>query len=209
MASQEQLDILDRQGRVIGQDTREQVHSLGLWHQTFHCWVLDPDMGAGGSLLFQLRHPSKDTFGGLLDISCAGHLLAGEEPKDGVRELREELGLAVAFEDLLLCGTIAEESLPGPGLIDREFSHVYLYVSDRAVESYDFQKEEISGLFFIGVEDITSLLRGERESLDIRGVLADEASGVLRPERRVVRPENFTPNSAEYYRLLFQGIGKL
>ncbi|MGF7045580.1 isopentenyldiphosphate isomerase [Paenibacillus sp. DS2015] len=78
---QEEFDIYNEQMIKIGIASRQQAHALGLWHQTFHCWVVRTSATAGFSLLFQLRHPDKDTFPSLLDISCAGHLTTGEGPE--------------------------------------------------------------------------------------------------------------------------------
>ncbi|WNQ12825.1 NUDIX domain-containing protein [Paenibacillus aurantius] len=48
-------------------------------------------------LLLQRRHPGKDTYPGLFDITAAGHLEAGENVSDGIRELKEELGTDLFF----------------------------------------------------------------------------------------------------------------
>lgn len=202
----EMFDIFDEQMVRIGTDSRNNAHAKGLWHQTFHCWVVNPAVGKGGSLLFQLRHMSKDTFPGRLDTSCAGHLQAGETVEDGVREMQEELGLAVPFEDLIYCGMTAEESRPAHGLIDREFSHVFLYTCDQELEKYRFQREEISGLFFVNIPEFRQLVSGETDALTIEGIVADEESQHVSWEQRLVRLEDFTPNSEEYYRLLFKHL---
>jgi isopentenyldiphosphate isomerase len=94
----------------VGTAGRLQVHADGWWHQTFHCLIIS-QRNDQPSLLLQLRHPDKDTFPNLLDISCAGHLLAGESAEDGVRELEEELGVQVAFSSLIPCGIYAEEDI--------------------------------------------------------------------------------------------------
>lgn len=206
MPPTERFDIYDEHRNPIGTDTRENVHARGLWHQTFHCWVLNPVVGEKGSLLFQLRHKDKDTFPGKLDTSCAGHLQAGEKVEDGVRELKEELGLDIPFDQLAYCGVCTEESRPSPGIIDNEFSQVFLYVSPQPLEAYDFQREEISGLFFVDVAAFQQLESGEIESLRIQGIIEDENTGEILEEERVVTIDSFTPNTEEYYRLLFSHL---
>ena len=79
------------------------------------------------SLLFQLRHKDKDTYPGLLDVSCAGHLQSGETVEDGVRELEEELGITVPFHELIPCGMVAEENIISEHVVDREFNHIFIW----------------------------------------------------------------------------------
>ncbi|MDT3426686.1 isopentenyldiphosphate isomerase [Paenibacillus forsythiae] len=206
MPSPEMFDIFDDKMIRIGSDSRENAHAKGLWHQTFHCWIVHPAKGEGGSLLFQLRHQNKDTFPGRLDTSCAGHLQAGETVEDGVRELREELGLNVPFEELVHCGMAAEESLLPDGRIDREFSHVFLYACDQELERYCFQREEISGLFFADIPKFRQLIGGETDTLPIEGILWDEKTQLVKPVQRVVSLEDFTPSSDQYYRMLLEHL---
>jgi len=206
VASIEMLDVFNEKMVRIGTDSRENVHAKGLWHQTFHCWILNPSASEGGSLLFQLRHPDKDTYPGLLDISCAGHLQAGETAEDGVRELEEELGITVAFEELAFCGMNTEEVTLSETMIDREFNHVYIYKSHRDLEAYSFQKEEISGLFFVNINDYKAILSGAKESVRVEGILMDEDAQRVRPDSREIRRDDFTPNSDTYYQILFDYI---
>jgi 8-oxo-dGTP pyrophosphatase MutT (NUDIX family) len=58
----------------------------------------------------------------LLDIN----ILAHETPLDGLREVKEELGIDLTVEDLQSLGTI-KDSLVSPEFIDRELCHVFLY----------------------------------------------------------------------------------
>jgi isopentenyldiphosphate isomerase len=149
MSLNEIFDVFDEQMVRIGEATRQNVHAQGFWHQTFHCWVVSRSIEGEVSLLFQLRHKDKDTYPNLLDISCAGHLLKGESTKNGVRELQEELGLTVPFDDLLFCGMIKSEYIISKTLIDREFNHIFIYNCNKSLNEFDFQKSEISGLFSI------------------------------------------------------------
>lgn len=99
MADHELLDIYDEQDQHIGVCPRSEVHRVGHWHHTFHCWLVR-DTEAGRMLVFQQRQHNKDTFPDLYDITAAGHLLAGETVEQAVRELEEELGVPLRFDQL-------------------------------------------------------------------------------------------------------------
>ncbi len=208
MAVTEVLDIFDEHRQHKGTASRGEVHRLGLWHQVFHCWVVSGTAEAGWELLFQLRHPDKETFPDCLDTSCAGHLLAGETPEDGLRELEEELGLSVRYEELIYCGLHQEEYRVAEDYMDREFTHVHLYRCERPLEDYRVQHSEVSGLFRVKADDFRTLIRGQRQSIFIEGVFYDAELRTI-PERREVRLSDFTDNTEEYYRLLFNALETL
>ena len=99
-----------RRGRSVA---KSEAHRLGLWHRCFHCWICGSDP-EGFYLLLQRRASTKDTWPDYLDITAAGHLSAGEETLDGLREVEEELGLQVNPERLVPLGTHKiEQQLPG------------------------------------------------------------------------------------------------
>ncbi|WP_248925667.1 NUDIX hydrolase [Paenibacillus hamazuiensis] len=203
----ELLDIYDAQLNHVGIAPRGEAHAKGLWHRTFHCWIVSGS-GADRELLFQLRHHEKDTFPGLLDISSAGHLLAGEEAADGARELEEELGLAVPFEQLHDCGIVAEENFLQNGLIDREFFHVFMYRFDGPLHIYRVQQDEVAGLFRVNLQSFRELLHGRTDRVMANGaVLTPE--GTLLGESRSVTMADFVPHSTHYYERVLQAAEKL
>ncbi|MGG6310407.1 NUDIX hydrolase [Paenibacillus macerans] len=208
MTQTETFDVFTKEMIRLGTASRQEVHAKGLWHQTFQCWIMKRDAAGEIYLLFQLRHKNKDVFPSLLDISCAGHLQAGEEVADGVRELEEELGLTVSIHDLTYCGRVAQEHVVSPELIDREVNHVFLYECSSSLRDFRLQAEELSGLYWIGLRPFRELLNGERDQLSACGIVLDEASGTLADDQRSWRIENFTPNSDEYYELLFAKLGE-
>jgi isopentenyl-diphosphate delta-isomerase type 1 len=88
--TEEYLDIVDEDNRVIGQEKRRIVHASGLWHRGVHVFLFAP----GRRLLVQRRSHAQDTFPNALDCSVSEHLRAGESYREGaVRGLREELGV--------------------------------------------------------------------------------------------------------------------
>ena len=86
----ELLDYYDSTGKHIGVETREKIHSDGLWHQVVHCWIYDAD----GNIYFQLRADNKKMF-----TTASGHVAAGESLKEAFsRETKEEIGIDVETE---------------------------------------------------------------------------------------------------------------
>src|SRR5262245_27842217 len=88
--SEEFFDVVDAEDRVIGRESRKEVHRRGLLHRAVHVLVFN----SRGQVFLQKRSLNKDTFPGAWDSSASGHLCSGEEyDVCAVRELREEIGL--------------------------------------------------------------------------------------------------------------------
>lgn len=88
--SEEIFDVVDDRDRVIGKQTRQEVHRRGLKHRAIHLLVFNQR----GEVFLQKRSFKKDTFPGAWDSSASGHLDSGETyDACVVREAREEIGL--------------------------------------------------------------------------------------------------------------------
>lgn len=204
--SEEMFDIYDEKMNWLGKAPRSEVHAKGLWHATFQCWIVSL-ADEEPALLLQLRHPDKDLFPNLLDISCAGHLSAGETVEDGARELKEELGLTVDFNELLPCGLFAEEDLMSDHLIDREFCHVFIYRCDQSLDKYVLQADEVTGLFKVSAAGLERLVHGEIGQLAAEGYQTGQ-NGQLEKKSLLVTMKDLVPHPAAYYDLIFQTIRK-
>lgn len=88
--SDEIFDVVDDRDRVIGRQSRREVHRLGLKHRAVHVLVFN----SRSEVFLQKRSFKKDTFPGAWDSSASGHLDSGESyDACAVRETREEIGL--------------------------------------------------------------------------------------------------------------------
>jgi len=202
--AEERFEIYDEQMNPIGTATRTETHARGYWHRTFQCWIWDRS-GDKPALLFQERHMEKDTFPGLLDISSAGHLAAGEGIEDGVRELEEELGLQASLDQLVPCGIYKYEKFLSSGLIDREFCHVFVLEGRLALDEYKLQPDEVTGLYWMPLEDVRRLAEGQPLSWRLSGVSL-QADGTLRPSEKTVSAADFVPHGRDYFELILQAI---
>src|SRR5919202_2758852 len=117
----ELLATCDVRGRPLANgQPRGLVHREGAWHRSFHCWVVRAGQ-RGAELLLQRRALGKDTHPGHWDVSAAGHYRPGEGLEGGLREVAEELGLAVPESALVWLERHREVLLYPDGLRDREY----------------------------------------------------------------------------------------
>lgn len=151
----ELLDAFDDGLRLTGPTSRAVVHRDGLWHQVFHCLIVRTAPPA--RVLLQRRPQSTRSFAGLLDLSATGHLLAGEDPRDGVRELTEELGVVAAPADLVPLGRRLLVDDSGEGR-NREIVNAFLLPLDTPLEDFDLDGCDVAGLVEIDVAALLTML---------------------------------------------------
>jgi isopentenyldiphosphate isomerase len=114
--TEEIFDVVNELDEVVAQQSRSEVHRLGLMHRAVHVLVFN----AAGQVFLQKRSMQKDRQPGLWDSSASGHVDSGEDyDACAVRELREEIGLQldVAPQRLFKLAACAET--------DQE--HVWVY----------------------------------------------------------------------------------
>ncbi|MEO4055183.1 NUDIX domain-containing protein [Solibacillus sp. CAU 1738] len=165
------LKIFDENYKQIGTKSRDEVHKQGYWHEVFHCWVLQKKEDEW-LIYFQLRSKNKKDYPNQFDITAAGHLLATESVEDGVRELQEEIGLTVAFNDLTSLGVI-QYVIDNKYIKDYEFANVFIYELQGSIEDFQLQIEELDGMFYGKLADFMELAKGLRENIQITGYQLD------------------------------------
>jgi isopentenyldiphosphate isomerase len=147
----ERLKIFDKSYTYVKDDSRDEVHRKGLWHETFHCWIVDDH-----SVYIQKRSAEKKDFPSLFDITAAGHILATETVMDGIREVEEELGLAVDLSKLYTQGVV-QDVIELPGFIDREFANIFLYKSTFKPSEFSLQQEEVASIHIVERQELRNL----------------------------------------------------
>ncbi len=153
----ELLSVVDASGRPLPPLGRAEVHQRGLWHESFHCLVVRTT--APATVVLQRRRPGARSFPGRLDLTATGHLAAGEAPLDGVRELREEVGIDADPDALISLGVRLLVDDNGEGGRNRERAHVFLLADDRPLTDFAIDPAEVSGLVELTAAGLLSLLR--------------------------------------------------
>ncbi|TKD70010.1 NUDIX hydrolase [Pseudalkalibacillus hwajinpoensis] len=199
----EQIRIYDNNRKPIGVATREEVHSVGYWHEVFQCWFVSSENGID-YLYFQLRSDMKRDYPGLLDITAAGHLSVDETVEDGVREIEEELGIKVLYNELIPL-TVTLASIKRENMIDNEIANVFLYKNDQAVDDFNLQKEEVAGLVRAHFNAVYDLWFGVGELINIKGFkINNNGEKVLVDEK--VEKAHFVPHEDSYYKMILKEI---
>ncbi|MGE7758690.1 NUDIX hydrolase [Peribacillus sp. NPDC097895] len=205
----EMLKVFDDDRNQIGVAAREEVHRLGHWHEVFHCWFVSREAGVE-YLYLQHRCAMKKDYPNLLDITAAGHLLAHETVYDGVREIKEEIGIDVSFDELVPLGII-EYQQAKEHFIDKELANVFLYVSTHHFDDFILQQEEVSGLVKVVLNDFEELWTEAKEKVNIQGFEIKQEDKRMMIDRYVGRDE-FVPHDRSYYvsiiRLIRENLSK-
>ncbi|CAD2071294.1 putative Nudix hydrolase [Jeotgalicoccus coquinae] len=162
----EQLNIFDSKGKFTGTASRADAHKKGLWHETFHCWFISNEEDRV-FIHFQLRSPYKKDFASMLDITAAGHLNSDEDVKDGVREIKEELGISLTLNDLIYTGTVPDEIVIDD-FNDRELCHVFIYkIPENTEPDYVFMDDEVADIVKIELSAFEKLWSEKTYSINI------------------------------------------
>ena len=149
MDTQEWLDVVDLQDRVLAQQTRREVHERGLLHRAVSILIFDPS----GRLLIQQRSRFKDQDPGLFSPSASGHVDAGEPyARAAARELEEEVGLV---EDLHWLHTLPPNAERG-----LEFTAIY---RGRSQGSPDPEPQEVQAVAWRTLNELQHDMRAHPE----------------------------------------------
>lgn len=197
MSENEIIDIYDEHMNLIGTAPREQAHREGLWHKAFHCWIVKRASDGHHRVLLQLRSKKKADYPNTLDISAAGHLSAGETAKDGIRKIKDELGIDIDFNKLVKLFTVTSVSERN-GWINHEFNPTYLLETDQNLSELKMQPDEIDGVLEATVEDLQNLFNHKVSSVYVSGILLNK-DGSYVPHTGSVGIKDFTPHNDSYY----------
>ncbi|MDU5081272.1 MAG: NUDIX hydrolase [Bacillota bacterium] len=152
----------------------------------------------------QLRSNIKKDYPNLLDTTVAGHLLANETVQDGVREITEEIGIDISFQELIPLGIIAH-CIVSEDLIDKEIANIFLYKSEKSFDNFTLQEEEVSGIVKTKFKHFAELWLDERETIKIKGFLIKkDGEKVLIDEN--VGKNKFVPYQIKFYKTLIEKI---
>jgi ADP-ribose pyrophosphatase YjhB (NUDIX family) len=139
-------------------------------------------------------------FPGLLDVSAAGHIEAGESIEHGIREVREELGIEIDRSRLIKLGERVEVADQSNGQKNREYQSVFMYLDSLPLSMYKPDKNEVTALLLLSIRDGFKLFRRELDEVVMRGFSFEAGeTGVWEPFSLVATSNSFLPRIQQYY----------
>ncbi|MFA6429473.1 MAG: NUDIX domain-containing protein [Patescibacteria group bacterium] len=152
--------------------TRAQANADGDWIGVFNLWIVQ--RSPMPAIVMQIRSQTSTWAPGKLDLSAGGHLSAGEEPLDGIREVREELGCDYSPESLYSLGRRLNVGSNIRGAFVHIVSHVFMVEDNRPLDAYTLDPGEVSGICTCGITDIIRAYEDPTYSFTATGLTAEK-----------------------------------
>ena len=151
------INIFDENENLIGTSTKKEAHQKGLWHQVFGCLFINSN---NNKVYLQYKNNKYNDLSenNKIDISVGGHLTSKENYKDGIREIKEESGLNIKYDELIYVGKRIINKYINDNYIIREFS--YLHILDKKYNINELKSSDNEVLYFIefDIDELISFL---------------------------------------------------
>lgn len=147
---EELFDIYDINKRKTGKvgDRYSYVFKEGEYHIVTDVFIFN----SKNELLLTRRVPTKK--GGLLWEGTGGSVLAGEESKDAIiREVKEELGLTIRKEELVLLKELRRDEKISP-----RFKDLWTIRKDFDISDLKLQAEEVMDAKWVDLEEFKKMV---------------------------------------------------
>ena len=159
----EQIDIYDKNGLKLGYtEDKELAHKNGLIHKTVHLWILNDK----NELLLQRRSLDNPRYPGKLEISVAGHVMAGENPVEAIkREAFEEIGIRINPYFLEYLFSYRHTRVMKDTYINNEISDIYIYRYNVDIKDCTFNDKAVSEVKYINYKELENMWKNKDPEL--------------------------------------------
>jgi hypothetical protein len=179
--------------------TAKQAIEDGDWLGTFNIWLytLEPEP----SMIYQMRSPHVVWEPGKLDVAAGGHYSAGEQGYDGLRELREELGIDIPTEKVQFFKRKLYAGVDVKGRERKSVISIYLAQYDGRLEDMKLQEYEVAGVVRVPLKPLMQVFHGERTSYEAKGL---DPHG--KPLKYIVTADSVPYNFDDYQRQMAEYV---
>lgn len=158
--SEEMLEVVDEDGKVVGIENRKKIHTEGLLHKEVHVIFVTPKR----EVVFQHREKNKASMPDKLDATAGGHVDPGEDTLTAaLREAVEETGLEINKGSLVF-GGIARSKIyePNTGVTNNVMRDVYGYLFEGEINDLKIEVGQAVGFVKYDFEKLKNLSEEEK-----------------------------------------------
>lgn len=134
-------------------------------------------------------------------------MLSDESFEDGVREVKEEIGIEVLISELIPLGVMKYEAAHGR-FIDKEFAHVFVHTYTGSLDDFSLQADEVAGIFRMRLRDFIELWTENADRFHASGFIVDR-DGHRNEVTKAVARTDFVPHPKTFYQSLVDSIRRL
>jgi isopentenyldiphosphate isomerase len=190
----EKVDILkppkfEKSGRV---KTLKQAWKDEDWIGTFNLWIIQGKPEP--AIVYQQRSFNSAWAPGKLDVTAGGHYSAGENVRDGLREVKEELGKDYKFKDLTYLGRKLHVSPDVNGYERHNIVDIFMIKDDNPLASYMLQKNEVYAICSCPIEKLIKAHADKGYKFTVSSILSNG-----KEDKIVVRKSSFPYNWDNYH----------
>lgn len=187
----------------------EEAIKQGRWIATVNLWVLQTEPVP--SILYQQRSSAKSWAPEKLDVVAGGKVDEGESLIETLlRETKEEIGLEVSPH---ACTYVGKRLHVGetPYGFQNTVLNLYVTVNNQPLSEYVLQKEEVSGIYALDIDQLLKLHRGELENFLATGLSEDGSESKINvtPALFPENWDNYHQKIAELAKKYFQGVADI
>ncbi len=175
------------------QKTIAQAIQDGDWIGGFHLWIYTKMPQP--MVLLQVRSAESRIAPGKLDVSAGGHYDVGEQGLDGLREAKEELGLAISPSQCQFWGIRLFADIDGQGH-ERKFAMSTYLAELPSIITSDItpQPGEVSGVYWVPLKPLLDVLYARQTHL-----VADGIDDSNQPSTITIKQDAFYHNPDNYH----------
>ena len=146
----------------------EQAFRQQNWTGSFHLWIIQDDPEP--SIVYQIRSLNKSLMPNKFDVSAAGHYQAGETVKDGLREVKEELGKTYRFSKLISLGRKLFFGKDLKNHMRYSVVDVFLVLDNSSLETYTLQKNEVYAVCTLPIHELIKIFTKPKYSFTTKAL---------------------------------------
>lgn len=169
----ELIDIYDADSQYLHTALKSVAHKEGLWHRVFTGILVNPEKKI---VYLQKKYAGQYSFNrpDYIDISVGGHYLAGEDIQEGIREIKEEIGLDINFKDLIPIGVRQTSAVLAEDYKNNEFQFIFIIPCTQQLQDFHLNNLEVKSLIEIPIEAGLALLNKEVKNLTVQTLIVNK-----------------------------------